>query len=308
MNHSIDLSHGPTNQLVTSKSLERQNAERRNGKVVVTYVSPLAALSLESAAQTATASRSIGGEAKVSTSYATTGTALAEAPAPFKISHANAHDTTADSGVNELPPYLKTRRVIDQLVAASLFLIGSPLLIAIYLAVRLTSRGPALYTQKRTGLYGKVFTVYKFRSMTVDAEKGTGAVWSQPGDPRVTPVGRFLRWTHLDELPQLYNILKGEMSLIGPRPERPEIVEVLERQIPGYSQRLNVLPGVTGLAQVSLPPDADLNSVRRKTILDCRYMRTASLSLDLHILFCTVMLAFGLQRRVDARQWQEFSL
>ncbi|MCL4201654.1 MAG: sugar transferase [Pirellulaceae bacterium] len=207
----------------------------------------------------------------------------------------------------ELPPYLRMRRSFDQVVALLLLIVCSPLLLALILLVRLTSKGRAIYTQERVGLHGRVFTVYKFRSMQIDAEKGTGAVWSQPGDPRVTPVGRLLRWSHLDELPQLVNILRGEMALIGPRPERPELVEVLERKIPEYRTRLQVLPGVTGLAQVSLPPDSDLDSVRRKTVMDIRYIQDASLALDIHILFCTVMLLFGLQRRIDVRVWQAFA-
>ena len=108
-------------------------------------------------------------------------------------------------------------------------------------------------------------------------------------------------------MPQLVNILVGDMALIGPRPERPEIVEQLERQIPHYRERLNVLPGVTGLAQVTLPPDTNLDSVRRKTILDRQYVTVASLGLDLHILLCTVMMAFGLQRRLDAQLWEAFA-
>jgi lipopolysaccharide/colanic/teichoic acid biosynthesis glycosyltransferase len=203
--------------------------------------------------------------------------------------------------------YLRKRTLADQLVALLLLVACSPMLIVLYLMVRLSSPGPAIYTQKRVGLGGRVFTVFKFRSMTVNAERGTGAVWSQPGDPRVTPIGRFLRWSHLDELPQLVNIVRGEMVLIGPRPERPEIVEVLQRQIPHYRDRLMVVPGVTGLAQVSLPPDSDQSSVERKTIMDRQYIETASLGLDIHILFCTVMMVFGLQRRMDARTWQAFA-
>lgn len=200
--------------------------------------------------------------------------------------------------------YLAWRSYLDRLVAGVLLVLSAPLLVVIYLSVRLTSRGPAFYTQRRVGLYGRVFSIYKFRSMCVEAEQGTGAVWSQPGDPRVTPVGRFLRATHLDELPQLLNILFGQMALIGPRPERPEIVAVLQEQIPAYRERLNMLPGVTGLAQVTLPADSDLDSVRRKTVLDRQYIRTASAKMDLHVLFCTVMLVFQLQRRIDARQWE----
>jgi lipopolysaccharide/colanic/teichoic acid biosynthesis glycosyltransferase len=231
-------------------------------------------------------------------------TCLAEVAGPPAV-QGGAPD--AQEATAELPRYLQLRRSFDQVVAFVLLLACSPLLLALVLIVRLTSKGPAVYTQRRVGLHGRVFTVYKFRSMRVDAEQGTGAVWSQPGDPRVTSVGRFLRWSHLDELPQLVNILRGDMALIGPRPERPEIVEKLQREIPGYCDRLAVLPGVTGLAQVTLPPDADLGSVQRKTIMDRQYIRTASLALDLHILFCTVMMAFGLQRRLDARVWQAFA-
>jgi hypothetical protein len=112
-------------------------------------------------------------------------------------------------------------------------------------------------------------------------------VWARTRDPRVTLVGRILRKLHLDELPQLFNILKGEMSLVGPRPERPEFVQMLARKIPGYSNRLLVLPGVTGLAQVNLPPDTDLDSVRRKLVLDLEYVRRASLPMDLALMIGT---------------------
>lgn len=203
--------------------------------------------------------------------------------------------------------YLRMRRAVDILVAGGLLVALSPLLALLIAAVRLTSRGGAIYRQQRVGYQGRVFTIYKLRSMRLDAERDTGAVWSQPGDPRVTLIGRFMRWSHFDELPQLYNILRGDMALIGPRPERPEIVADLGERIPQYLDRLKVLPGVTGLAQVSLPPDSDLQSVRRKTALDRRYVETVSAALDLHILFCTVMLLFGLQRKVDARTWQSFA-
>lgn len=218
-----------------------------------------------------------------------------------------AEPVTSPATPAPLPPYLQLRSYFDRLFALLLLAIGSPLLLVLYLSVRLTSRGPVIYTQRRVGLNGRVFTLYKFRSMAVDAEQGTGAVWSQPGDPRVTQVGRFLRWSHLDELPQLLNILYGDMALIGPRPERPEIVEVLKQKVPGYGERLAVLPGVTGLAQVTLPPDSDLAGVRRKTTLDRQYIETASFKLDLHILFCTLMLVFNVQRRIDAQLWQSLA-
>jgi len=154
----------------------------------------------------------------------------------------------------------------------------------------LTSRGPSLYAQKRLGRDGRAFKIYKIRSMIVDSE-ASGPRWSTEGDPRVTPVGRFLRRSHLDELPQLWNILKGEMSLVGPRPERPEFVHQLKVALPRYTERLTVKPGVTGLAQVQLPPDTDLSSVRRKLDCDLRYIEIMNPWLDLRIVACT---AFGL--------------
>lgn len=200
--------------------------------------------------------------------------------------------------------YLTMREWLDRAVALTLLILCGPLLLTMIVLVRLTSAGPAVYSQVRVGRKGRNFTIYKIRSMTVDAESGKGAVWSTPGDPRVTAIGRLLRWSHLDELPQLINILRGEMALIGPRPERPELVASLRKKVPNYMERLNVLPGVTGLAQVALPPDTDLMSVRRKTILDRQYIHSAGLLLDVHILFCTVMMTFGLQKRLDANVWK----
>ena len=152
------------------------------------------------------------------------------------------------------------------------------------LVVKCTSRGPAIYSQVRVGRRGKVFKMFKLRSMVQDAEGASGAVWSKPNDPRTTRVGRLLRRAHLDELPQLWNVLKGEMSLVGPRPERPEFTQLLAREVPGYINRLAVLPGITGLAQVNLPPDVDINCVRRKLVLDLEYVQQANCSLDLRLL------------------------
>jgi lipopolysaccharide/colanic/teichoic acid biosynthesis glycosyltransferase len=134
--------------------------------------------------------------------------------------------------------------------------------------------------------------MYKIRSMVVDSEKH-GACWSKPGDPRITRIGRFLRKTHLDELPQLWNVLCGHMSLVGPRPERPEFVPSLEQAIPRYRERLLVRPGLTGLAQVQLPPDTDLDSVRRKLAYDLFYIRHASLSLDVRLIIVTAFYLLG---------------
>jgi lipopolysaccharide/colanic/teichoic acid biosynthesis glycosyltransferase len=167
--------------------------------------------------------------------------------------------------------------------------------------VKLTSRGPALYAQRRLGKGGRPYVLYKLRTMTHDCEKKTGPRWSTPGDPRVTPLGRILRRTHLDELPQLWNILRGEMSLIGPRPERPEFVSALEGALPCYRQRLLVRPGVTGLAQVQLPADTDLQSVRRKLAYDLYYIRMLSPGLDLKIVACTSLHVLGVPSRLLRR-------
>lgn len=201
--------------------------------------------------------------------------------------------------------YLNRRLRLEQALASLLLLVAAPLLLGCALIIALTSPGPIVYRQRRVGRGGKPFTLYKLRSMGVDAEANGRAVWCQPGDPRVTRFGRWLRWSHVDELPQLVNVLKGEMALIGPRPERPEIVSELRQDIPGYEERLRVRPGLTGLAQVSLPPDQTLQCVRRKVLLDRQYIETASRALDCHILFCTAMLVFGLRRQLPPRLWQQ---
>lgn len=191
-------------------------------------------------------------------------------------------------------PYFRRKVVIDKLLA--LLLLPPALLIMAVLVplVRLTSRGPAIFTQRRLGRYGKVFTMYKIRTMVTDAEAGTGPVWSTGDDPRITPLGRFLRRLHLDELPQIWNVLRGDMALVGPRPERPEIVAQLAPHIPGYGRRLAVLPGITGLAQINLPPDSDLDSVRRKLVLDLEYIHHASPQLDLRMFLCSLLRLLGI--------------
>src|SRR5262249_47367345 len=151
---------------------------------------------------------------------------------------------------------------LDFVAALLLAIPAAPVVALIALVVKLTSRGPAFYTQPRVGQNGRLFWIIKVRTMVDKCESLTGPRWSMPGDPRVTRVGWFLRVTHLDELPQLLNVLCGHMSLIGPRPERPEFVPELERELPAYRQRLLVRPGVTGLAQVQQGSDTDLDSVR----------------------------------------------
>jgi lipopolysaccharide/colanic/teichoic acid biosynthesis glycosyltransferase len=209
--------------------------------------------------------------------------------------------------IPEMPTgYFEWKAIVDFCLALLLLLPGLPLMAIAAVLVRLTSRGAAIYSQCRVGQNGELFYVYKIRSMMHNAETRTGPAWTQAADPRVTPVGHFLRKFHLDELPQLFNVLKGEMSLVGPRPERPEFVEVLHRHVPAYANRLAVRPGITGLAQLNLPPDCDLDSVRRKVILDLEYIRTANLWLDLRLIVCTalrflklpMLKVFGIHRNV----------
>lgn len=187
--------------------------------------------------------------------------------------------------------YNAFKRAFDLLMALVLLILSLPIIIVAALMVKLTSRGPAFYSQTRVGKGGRPFTIWKLRSMVVDSEK-QGAVWCQKGDPRVTTVGRFLRRSHIDELPQLWNILRGDMSLVGPRPERPEFVPQLEMAIPGYKERLHVLPGVTGLAQIHLEPDTDLASVERKLAMDLYYVKTMNFWTDLRIVLATVIHVF----------------
>jgi hypothetical protein len=145
--------------------------------------------------------------------------------------------------------------------------------------------------------------MYKIRTMRNDAEAATGPVWARAGDPRVTPLGRVLRKLHLDEFPQLFNVLRGEMALIGPRPERPEFSQHLTLKIPHYQERLTVLPGITGLAQINLPPDTDLDSVRRKLTLDLEYIATARFLLDLRMFMCTAVRLVGIHGELAMRMF-----
>jgi lipopolysaccharide/colanic/teichoic acid biosynthesis glycosyltransferase len=182
---------------------------------------------------------------------------------------------------------------IDFVLALFLLLVSMPLILFFMVWVRLSSRGHSIYAQKRLGLGGKVFTIYKIRTMYDDSERDCGPTWCVPGDPRVTPVGRFLRWSHVDELPQLINVLRGEMSLVGPRPERPEFLDDLERDLPDYRRRLTVRPGLTGLAQVQQPPDTSVSSVGRKLNYDLCYLERMSLWLDIRVIAGTVLKCLG---------------
>lgn len=190
----------------------------------------------------------------------------------------------------------RAKAVADFALAALMLVPAAPVLLSCVALVRLTSRGPAIYTQTRVGRGGLVFTLYKVRTMYHECEKLTGPQWSTPGDSRITPVGRVLRKFHLDEIPQLLNVLRGEMSLVGPRPERPEIVKKLREVVVGYDRRHAVRPGITGFAQIHLPPDTCVRSVRNKLVYDLFYVRTRTWRMELFVLFATGLKALGLKR------------
>ena len=197
--------------------------------------------------------------------------------------------------------YGRGKGALEFAAALALFVLTLPVVVVAALLVKLTSRGPAFYAQTRLGLYGRPYTIRKLRTMAHNCEQASGPRWATPHDPRVTPLGRFLRRTHIDEFPQLLNVLRGEMSLVGPRPERPEFVADLERSVPHYHKRLLVRPGITGLAQVRLPPDTDLASVRRKLAYDLYYIRHAGPVLDLKLALCTGLSLVGVPLPVSCR-------
>ncbi|WP_353620942.1 sugar transferase [Rhodopirellula sp. JC639] len=199
------------------------------------------------------------------------------------------------------PVYFPIKHCCERLFAACLLILVSPLILVLIALVRLTSKGPGIYRQERVGLNRCTFDVFKLRTMYQDAEADGQAKWSQKGDPRITSLGRFLRRTHLDELPQLWNVVTGDMSLTGPRPERPCICEKLAGHIRGYYARTNVKPGITGVAQINLEPDRTINDVRRKQCLDLHYIENANAWLDLRMVFATVLRMFGIRGAVVTR-------
>jgi lipopolysaccharide/colanic/teichoic acid biosynthesis glycosyltransferase len=189
--------------------------------------------------------------------------------------------------------YRVAKAYVDWVTSLVLLVGAAPVIGVCALLVRLSSRGPVIYRQERVGLNGRTFTLYKLRTMRVGAEAATGPVWAEgDDDPRVTPIGYLLRRTHLDELPQLVNVLKGDMSLVGPRPERPYFVNQLKQQIPGYERRLAVKPGITGLAQIRAGADRNIRDVKRKVRLDCLYIQRMCWWVDFVILFSTVRKVF----------------
>ncbi len=226
------------------------------------------------------------------------------------------------TNVNCLPVSTRlAKRLLDVAVASTLLVLLAPVMLTVAVLVKLTSPGPVIYSQTRVGLnlrqkkrdrrqqnklpegivdrrspgndrrttvsYGRHFTIYKFRTMRTDAEK-QGAQFAVKGDARITPIGRLLRKTRLDELPQLWNVLKGEMSLVGPRPERPEFIKPLSDQIPGYLDRLGLQPGLTGVAQILNGYDNEIDSFRRKVAFDLYYLQNCSVWNDFKILVRTI--------------------
>ncbi len=218
----------------------------------------------------------------------------------LRVSHGEARAGRVEAWVNFC---------LNVFLAALSLVLVFPLLLVIAVLIKLTSRGPVLYTQERVGLDrrrgrgtenhlrrqdlgGEPFTIYKFRTMRVDAERECGAVWAAEDDPRVTPVGRLLRQYRLDELPQLLNVLRGDMNIVGPRPERPTIFAELRSHIAEYPLRQRAKPGITGLAQINHHYDRSLDDVRRKVHFDLEYIRRRSLWEDLRIMLKTIPVIF----------------
>ncbi len=188
----------------------------------------------------------------------------------------------------------KIKRLMDVVISLIVLILTLPITLLVSLAIKLDSEGPVFYKQIRVGKDGKEFKIYKFRSMFNNAEKHTGPVWSTKYDPRITRVGKIIRKFRLDEIPQFINVLRGEMSLVGPRPERPYFVEMLSKEIPLYKRRLKVKPGITGWAQVKHKYDESIEDVKKKLQYDLYYIENISLRMDLKILFRTIFVVlFG---------------
>jgi lipopolysaccharide/colanic/teichoic acid biosynthesis glycosyltransferase len=202
---------------------------------------------------------------------------------------------------------LQARRILNVCAATLLLVLAAPLMVVVALAIKLTSPGPVFFTQPRVGLDrrngrppgefahrrsvdygGRLFRIYKFRTMVNPRDQKNRQSWARPDDPRITPLGRILRKTRVDELPQLFNVLKGDMNLVGPRPEQPEIFRKLRKEIPEYPMRQRVLPGITGWAQVNRHYDRCIADVRRKVALDLEYIHRQSATEDLRIMLRTV--------------------
>jgi lipopolysaccharide/colanic/teichoic acid biosynthesis glycosyltransferase len=226
------------------------------------------------------------------------------APTPARVRVSGAH------AVVEQEVDVTAHRAVNTVLATIALFVALPLLLLIAIAIKLTSRGPIFYMQERVGLDrrtpgtppgnrrrvrdlgGRPFTIYKFRTMQVDAERATGAVWATQDDPRITAVGRFLRQYRLDEIPQLLNVIRGEMNIVGPRPERPTIFAELREHIEEYPERQRAKPGITGLAQIYHHYDRSLDDVRTKVRYDLEYIRRRSLAEDFRIMALTIPVIF----------------
>ena len=181
------------------------------------------------------------------------------------------------------------KRGMDILFSLIGIVLAAPIMLAAAVLIKFTSKGPIFFKQERVGKDGKIFNIYKLRTMKADAEKYTGPIWAQENDSRVTLMGKILRKTHVDEIPQLINVLKGEMAIVGPRPERPVFVTDLSKKIPEYNKRLKVKPGITGLAQVRHKYDETIEDVKKKIKLDILYIKEMCVMTDLRIMAMTVL-------------------
>jgi exopolysaccharide biosynthesis polyprenyl glycosylphosphotransferase len=187
------------------------------------------------------------------------------------------------------------KRLIDIFISFFVLILMSPVLFITAVLIKLTSKGPVFYIQERVGKNYNNFNLFKFRSMIPDAELDSGPAWADLNDPRVTPLGRFMRKTRLDEVPQFINVLKNDMSVVGPRPERPFFVEQLKKEIPYYSKRIRIKPGITGWAQVKHTYDSSLDDVKEKLQYDFYYIENMSLNLDFKIIVNTIIVVFTMK-------------
>ncbi len=228
-------------------------------------------------------------EAKISGIQVEEGTAFYERIAgKVLVAELRPSDMLFTGGVRRSAFNRFNRRAGAILLSLLILLLSLPVLVLVAVLIKIESRGPILFKQERVGGKGKRFKLLKFRSMEHEAENDTGPIWAEKEDPRVTRVGRFMRKTRIDEIPQVVNVLKGDMELIGPRPERPYFVELLEQEIPYYTQRLTMKPGITGLAQIRYPYGSTVEDAVEKLQYDLYYIKNMSLRLDAEILFETV--------------------
>ncbi|MDR2344864.1 MAG: sugar transferase [Planctomycetaceae bacterium] len=230
------------------------------------------------------------------------------------FSYQQQQHVSAQSNQAELPPYPRISKYyrikwfVDVIIVVLTSWFIVPVILISMILVRLTSRGPIFYTQTRCGINGKLFKMIKIRSMVIDAENGKPK-WSRGNDPRVTTVGRIMRKLHIDEMPQIINVLRGEMTVIGPRPERPEFVKKLKTKIQGYEYRMCVLPGLTGYAQVNWQADNGLEDVQRKLILDLEYIEDVNIWFDFRILLATIKFPrklCGVYQIAENSRWSNF--